>query len=124
MSDTILVAIITAIATTIPNIIIAIIKNKQELKLKKFETLELAKRQAIIDYLDSLGECFTSDGGILIQQAQKYQKSANRLIFYFPNLDIDLIESARNSIQTCKSEEKIEAVMPLIKELSKSIKDK
>lgn len=124
MTETIWVAIITAISTTVPNIVITIIKNQQELKLKKFETLELAKRQSVINYLEALGDCFTNDGSIALELAKKYQKAVHNLLFYFPDLDLKLITEARNSINTCKSDQKINEIMPLIKQLSKSLEDK
>ena len=96
MSDTILVAIITACATTIPGIIVAIINNFFQLKFKKLEAYELAKRNALIDFNEKATEYCSND---LKNGKVEYEKSLNNLYIYFPSfndLNISVLNNARS----------------------------
>ena len=122
MSDTIWIAIITACATTIPQIILAIISNKQTIKIKKLEYFELAKKNAIIDFIDAVGNCINSGSGLTIEIISNYYKHLNTLRVYFPDLDEKILEeltkkiySNNNDIQT--------AIKPILKELSKLLSE-
>ncbi len=122
MSDTIWVAIITACATTIPQIIIAIINKNKEIKLKKFEYYNQNRLQVIFDFLDAVGEIYSKDG-INLKEKANFQKSLHKLTLYFPKIDYKIFDKIYNSLSEWDVTSRHEALQPLIKELSKSIKD-
>ena len=86
MSDTILVAIITALATTVPQIINSIITYRKDIKQKQLEFFEKNRLNAIVEFLDTVGETYSREG---LSQIEKYKfdKSLNKLLLYFPNID-------------------------------------
>ena len=122
MSETVLIALITAASAILPNIIIAKINNKNFFKIKKFEYSELAKKEAILNFLDAAGKCVGDN--VFGEDLSNFQIATNRLLVYFPNLDIEIINNVRNSLFDSNSKNKVDALFPLIKELSKSILDK
>lgn len=123
MSDTLWVAIITGILTTVPPIITAIINNRKELKLKQFEFYKQQQLNAVVDFLNSVGEISNPDT-ISLKEKSNFQKATNKLLLYFPALTKDMITTIYNSVNKWDVGERYEAIQPLIKELSKSIKDK
>ena len=62
MSDTIWVAIITALATTIPQIIIAIINYYKDIKQKQLELFEQNRLNTVVEFLDTIGETYSKEG--------------------------------------------------------------
>lgn len=122
MSDTIWVAIITACATTIPQIINAIINKNKEIRLKKFEYYNQNRLNAIIDFLEATGSLYTKDG-ISTGERAHFDKSLNKLLLYFPNTDSKIISNIYDSLSQWNVEKRQEAIQPLIKQLSKSISE-
>ncbi len=120
MSDTILVAIITACATFIPTISSIIITNYYQLKLKRFELNEIAKQDVVIEFLETIGNFSYKTNS---QDISEYLKCTSKLLYYFPNLDINLlVDITSASIETTLIA-KINKILPIIKELSKSRKE-
>lgn len=123
MTDTIWVAIITACATTIPQIIIAIINKSKELKLIKIEHFEKYKLNAITDFLEVAGSLHIKDG-ITSRERSSFDKSVNNLLLYFPEIDSKIISNIYASLSEWNVEKRQNAIQPLIKQLAKSIKEK
>ena len=123
MTDTIWVAIITACATTIPQIIIAIINKNKELKLIKIEHFEKYKLTAIADFLEVAGSLHINDG-ISCKERASFDKSVNNLLLYFPEIDSKIISDIYDSLSEWNVEKRQNTIQPLIKYLAKSIKEK
>lgn len=123
MSDTILVAIITALATTIPQIINSIISYHKDMKQKQLELFEKNRLSAIVEFLDTVGETY-SHNGLAQFEKYKFDKSLNKLLLYFPNINSEEITKIFNSTKEWDSVKRIDALKPLIKQLSKSISEK
>lgn len=123
MTETIWVAIITACATFIPTIVTIIVNNFFQLKFKRFELQQLSQDKAVLNYLEALGTCYGPDGNVSVSDAIQYQKSVNALLYYFPDLDTKLLDTAINSIRKTKPSDKMDFILPIIKKLSKSRKE-
>ena len=85
MSETIWVAIITACASVIPQLIIVIFRYKQEIVVKKQEVLECAKKEALTNFITIVTACSENIGKLTEQQINEYYKCLNILLVYFPN---------------------------------------
>lgn len=124
MSDTILIAIITASSTTIPAIIVVILNNRYNLKLKEYEATTLQKQQVASDFLENIGSIISYDGGITGYDLASFHKSCNKLLLYFPNLNLDLIKQIKSSVHSSNSDDRIKLINELTKQLSKSMFEK
>lgn len=122
MSETVLIAIITGISATLPNIIITIINNKNSFRIKKYENSTLVKREVILNFLDSIGKCVGDN--VYTEDLSNFQIATNKLLLYFPNLDLDIINNVRESMFDSNSKNKLDVLLPLIKQLSISMQDK
>lgn len=103
MSDTIWVAIITACSAIIPQIIITIIKNNQELKIKELEIYEQSKREALNNFIQAATECSLELTEPKKSQLNNFYKSVFTILAYFPEandilseLDLEYICSNRD----------------------------
>lgn len=123
MSDTIWVAIITALATTVPQIIIAIINYFKEIKQKQLEIFEQNRLNTIVEFLDVIGSTYSKEG-LSLNEKYKFDKSINKLLLYFPNINSDEITKIFASTKEWDSAKRSDALKPLIKQLSKSISEK
>jgi len=123
LSDTILVAIITGCLTTIPQIILKISNDRKEIKLKKFELFKQKQLEVVTNFLDSVGAIY-DDGGISLREKDEFQKCAQKLLLYFPNIDIAEFDKILESTKQWTPSKRFESLQPLIKELSKSLQDK
>lgn len=123
MSDTIWVAIITALATTVPQIINSIITYRKDIKQKQLDFFEKNRLNAIVEFLDTVGETYSREG---LSQIEKYKfdKSLNKLLLYFPNIDNEEVTKISNSTKEWDSVKRLDALNPLINKLSKSISEK
>lgn len=123
MSETIWVAIITALATTIPQLINAWISYHKDIKEKQLEMFEQNRLNAIVEFLDAVGGMYSRDG---LTQVEKYKfdKTLNKLLLYFPNINEEDITKIFNSTKEWDSAKRFTALKPLIKQLSKSISEK
>lgn len=123
MSDTIVVAIIAAASAIIPQLINAYISYKKEIKLKVQDTYNQNRLNVIIEFLDSVGSIYSKDG---ISMCEKYdfQKASQKLLLYFPNIDSNTFNEIFDSTKEWDIAKRFEAIQPLIKQLSKSIKEK
>lgn len=119
MSETIWVAIITACATFIPAISTIVVNNYFQYKFKRFELQQLSQDKAVLNYLEALASCYGPDGSLKLGTAKEYQKALNVLLYYFPDLDLRLLNKAIYSITKSKPNEKMDYTLPIIKELSK-----
>lgn len=123
MSETILVAIIASASAIIPQLINTYITYKKDIKLKYHDTYNQNQLNAITEFLDSTGSIYSKDG-ISLQDKYKFQKSLQKLLLYFPNIDQKIIDEIYKSTEEWDPAKRIEVLMPLIKQLSKSIKEK
>lgn len=122
MSETIIVAIITACAASLPGIINTILNNKNSITLKKYENFNEQRQKVIFDFLESVGQC--SGGGITAREQSNYQICLNKLLLYFPNINKDLLDKIYKSLFVSSTSDKLNAITPLIKELSTAIIEK
>lgn len=123
MSDTIWVAIITGCLTTIPQIIITIINNRKEVKIKSIEKFKQDQLKVIIDFLDSVGGIYSNDG-ISLSKKSDFQKTSQKLLLYFPSIDINEFNKIFDSTKEWNTSERLKVLQPLLKQLSKSIQEK
>lgn len=123
MSDTILVAIIASASAIIPQLINTYINYKRDVKLKLQDAYNQNRLNAIIEFLDSTGSIYSKDG-IALNKKYDFQKSMQKLLLYFPDIDSSVFEEILNSTKEWNISKRCEAVQPLIKQLSKSIKEK
>lgn len=118
MSDTIIVAIITAIVTTVPQIVVNIVNNKHQLKLKQYELRKTVYQKVIDEFIENVTNCMDDDVGLSAKQSINFYKSINKIQIYFPKLDKKLIDNLVQNIQ--KDDVTIEETLkPIVKELSK-----
>lgn len=85
---------IIALSAILSPIIVAIINNKYQLKLKKFEKYELNKTQALNNFLGAWGAHFSTYS---YQTEQKFLKTLYELLPYY-KIDFQSIEN----IKDCK----------------------
>lgn len=123
MSETILVAIIASASAIIPQLINTYITYKKDIKLKYQDTYNQNQLNAITEFLDSTGSIYSKDG-VSLQDKYKFQKSLQKLLLYFPNIDQKIIDEIYKSTEEWDPAKRIEVLMPLIKQLSRSIKEK
>ena len=88
MSETIWVAIITGCAAIIPNIIVAIINNHYQLKIRKIETTQSLQRQALKNF---------NEKATLNKHRVEYEQAVNELLIYFQNINTLFIQVLENS---------------------------
>ena len=123
MSDTIWVAIITGCLTTIPQIIITIINNRKEVKIKSIEKFKQDQLKVIIDFKYSIGGIYSNDG-ISLSKKSDFQKTSQKLLLYFPSIDINEFNKIFDSTKKWNTSERLKVLQPLLKQLSKSIQEK
>ncbi len=123
MTETIWVAIITALATTIPQLINTWISYHKNIKEKQLEMFEQNRLNAIVEFLDAVGGTYSRDG-LSLGEKNNFDKSLNKLLLYFPNINEDDISKIFNSTKEWDSAKRFTALKPLIKQLSKSISEK
>ena len=123
MSDTIWVAIIAAASAIIPQLINTYINYKRDTKLKLQDTYNQNRLNVIIDFLDSTGSIYSKDG-MSLKEKYNFQKSVQKLLLYFPDISIKDFDKVFNSTSEWDTSKRLEALQPLIKQLSKSIKEK
>lgn len=124
MSETVLIAIISACSAIIPSIASIILNNRYNLKLKKYEITTLQKQQIATEFLENVGKIITFDGMLSSGELGNFDKSCNKLLLYFPNIDLNLINKIRKILFQNNPEEKLKLVNELVKQLSKSIFEK
>ncbi len=123
MSDTIWVAIIASASAIIPQLINTYITYKKDVKLKYQDSYNQNRLNAIVEFLDSTGSIFSANG-ISSREQYQFQKSSQKLLLYFPDINRKLIDEIYKSTEEWDPAKRIEVIMPLIKQLSKSIKEK
>lgn len=123
MSDTIWVAIIASASAIIPQLINTYINYKRDVKLKLQDTYNQNRLNAIIEFLDSTGSIYSKDG-MSLSEKYNFQKSVQKLLLYFPDISIKTFDKVFNSTSEWDISKRLEALQPLIKQLSKSIKEK
>lgn len=120
---TITFAVILGIASIISPIIVTKINNNYQLTIKRYESQDLAKRQAIIDFINATSECIAYDRRLTGNEFKAFQKSANKLLLYFPDIDIKILDSIQESLMEPNVNTKNNDLRPLIIKLSKQLKD-
>ena len=123
MSDTIWVAIIASASAIIPQLINTYITYKKDVKLKLQDTYNQNRLNSIIEFLDSVGSIYSKDG-LVLKQKYDFQKSMQKLLLYFPDIDSSVFDKIFDSTKEWDIAKRYEAIQPLIKQLAKSIKDK
>jgi hypothetical protein len=123
LSDTIWVAIIASASAIIPQLINTYITYRKEIKLKLQDTYNQNRLNAIIEFLDCTGNIYSQDG-ISLGEKGKFQKSLQKLLLYFPNIDSITFDEIFKSTKEWDTIKRLEAIQPLIKQLSISIKEK
>lgn len=118
---TITFAVILGITSIISPIIVTIINNHYQLKIKRFDSLELAKRQAIIEFIDATSECIAYERRLAGNEFKAFQKSANKLLLYFPDIDIKILNNIQNALMEPNVNTKDKDLRPLIIKLSKQL---
>lgn len=124
MSETVIVAIITACSAIIPTIITVILNNWYNLKLKKYEANILQKQQVATEFVETVGKIISYNGGLSIKDLSDFYSSCNKLMLHFPNVDLKLINEIRESLYQSEPETKIKLINELSTQLSKSIFEK
>lgn len=123
MSDAIWVAIIASASAIIPQLLNQYFSYKKDVKLKTIDFYNQNKLNAVIDFLDTVGESFGGNG-ITGGEKANYQKALNKLLLYFPDIDSDSYIKVFKSLSEWDINKRYEVLMPIIKQLSKSIQDK
>ena len=59
-----------------------------------------------------------------LKEKYNFQKSVQKLLLYFPDINIKIFDKVFNSTSEWDVSKRLEALQPLIKQLSKSIKEK
>lgn len=123
MSDAIWVAIIAASSAIIPQLINLYVSYKKDVELKKLELYNQNRLNVITEFLDSVGSIYSKDG-MTLKQKYEFQKSSQKLLLYFPDIDSKEFDKIFKSMSEWDITKRFEALQPLIKRLAKSIKDK
>mgnify|MGYP006939887822 CR=1 FL=1 len=108
MNTTIIVAIITACSAIIPQIAITIIKNHYDLKLKKIEMYEQAKREALNNFISSATICSLNSNEPNSSQLHNLYESVYTILAYFPEADEILSEFELKYIYSHKNDHDID----------------
>ena len=123
MSDTIWVAIIASLSAIVPQLITTFLNYRKDVKLKLTETYNQNKLNIITEFLDSLGNMYNRDGTSLGDK-YTFQKASQKLLLYFPDININLFDSLFDSAKEWDTSRRLEILQPLIKQLSKSMQEK
>ena len=91
--------------------------------MKLQDTYNQNRLNAIIEFLDCTGNIYSQDG-ISLGEKGKFQKSLQKLLLYFPNIDSITFDEIFKSTKEWDTIKRLEAIQPLIKQLSISIKEK
>lgn len=124
MNTTIIVAIITFLSAIIPVSIKEYFDYRKELKLIKYKEEVLTKRQAVINFINATNECVCVNGSLALNELSNFQKCANTLLFYFPEIESKDIDCIADILNAPSLREKDNELRPLIKKLSKSLFEK
>lgn len=107
MNTTIIVAIITACSAIIPQIAIVIIKSHYDLKLKKIEIYEQAKREALNNFISSATICSLKSNEPNSSQLNDLYESVYTILAYFPEANEILSEFELEYIYSHKDNREI-----------------
>lgn len=118
---TITFAVILSITSIISPIIVTKINNNHQLTIKRYENQELAKREAIIEFINATSECIAYNGKLSGNEFKTFQKSANKLLLYFPDIDIKILDNIQEALMKPNVNTKNNDLRPLIIKLSKQL---
>lgn len=112
---------IIALSAIISPIIVAIINNKYQLKLKKFEKYEIDKTQALDNFLGAWGEYYSSFSS---KNEQSFLRALYKLIPYY-KIDFELIENIKSGVNRdsvdIAVDELLTTLIPQIKPTNQSL---
>lgn len=130
MNTTVLVALITGVATTVPPIIINIINNYNQLKVKNVEYNRTVRQKIVDEFIEKATNCM---GIIDNQKIAEYYDGLYSLLIYFPSINKDNIDRLSDKIDyklgnhaDSKSDNSLirHCLDIVIKELSKELSEK
>lgn len=112
---------IIALSAIVSPIIVAIINNKYQLKLKKFEKYEIDKTQALDNFLGAWGEYYSSFSS---KNEQSFLRALYKLIPYY-KIDFELIENIKSGVNRdsvdIAVDELLTTLIPQIKPTNQSL---
>lgn len=108
-----LIAISIGLAAVISPIATAIINNKHQLELKKLEIYELAKRNALENFIKSASRCFDSR---TLGNLYDYYNSLNNLYIYFTNIPSEI-----SNLENCSGSKFTKELNNIVIKLSSQI---
>ena len=106
-------AIIALIALISP-IITTIINNRYQLKLKKIELYEIAKRKCLEDFIKAISDCYSSSNSL--GSVINFHSHISSLYVYFDN-----VPSSVEKLSTLSGKPLIEEMNKIVIELSKQL---
>lgn len=98
---TITISVILALAAIISPVIVALINNRYQVKLKQFDSYEMSKKQALENFSQKTGEHIATNNGYSLEA---FLGSLYSLIPYFKisKNDINLITSSLDNLSDFK----------------------
>lgn len=85
--STLTLSIVIAVIALVSPIITTVINNRYQLKLKKIDMYEEAKRQVLSDFIENAQEYLLNPG--YIESTVKYYSSLDKLFLYFSDIDLN-----------------------------------
>ena len=108
------IAIGLGLSAVISPIFTAIINNRYQLSLKKLEMYEIAKREALENFIKCASKCFNGKNNA---EAYAYYDSVNNLYIYFSNVPKNI-----NNLEHLLGNNFTNELSNIVQDLSKQIK--
>lgn len=104
------IASIIAVAAFLSPIVTCFLNNKHQLKIKKLDMYEKAKRDALNEFIECTEDYLLNLN--FTEQNVKYYSSLNKLFIYFSNINIDTFKDFDTY---CKNNDYSKATFELVK---------
>lgn len=116
---TVTISVIIALIALISPIVTTLINNDYQLKLKKLDMYEDAKRKTLTEFIECAEDYLLNNN--YVEQNVKYYSSMNKLFVYFSNIHIDLFIEFEKNCRINKTTEATVALTNIVQILSKQI---
>lgn len=113
------VAIILLVSSIISPIIVTLINNRQQNKIKKIDIYEDAKRKALSEFIDCSNHFLQNKEYIDLRV--KYYSSLNKLFIYFKNINLTTFMQFEILVDKSETRKAILELSNIVHELSKQV---
>lgn len=103
---TITVSVILALASILSNVIVTVLNNKHQAKIKQLEMYELQKRDALQNFINTTIDCYKSANNW--RENKEFSKNLYILQLYFKSANIKFIEALNALINDTSNKDNFE----------------